>query len=93
MNSAGSLFSFPAVSSSSHDTPRIKGLAPPPGFSSPQHAANGDVPSLESFLPPDLLGRKQSRLAMWQGQGDRDAGLSGAEHLPSLRDLGPSLAV
>ena len=93
-SAASSLFSFPQPSPSSHDTPRIQGnLPPPPGFGLPQHVtANGDLPSVDSFLPAELQGRKHSRLALWQGLGDQDAGLSGSERLPSFRDLGPSLA-
>ena len=96
---AAPLFSFPTPSLSSGSTPRIKGgLAPPPGFANlpqppPRALADSELPSVDSFLPEELLGRKHSRLALWQGQGDRDVGLSGAEQLPGFRDLGPSLAV
>ena len=101
------LFSFPALSSSSaHDTPRIKGsTAPPPGFSRPLgsappgYSASGLGPSAsaDSFLPAELLGRKQSRLAMWQGLQDVDSMSMSMDghptHYPLLRDLGHKLAM
>lgn len=97
------LFSFPALSASSaHETPRIKGsMAPPPGFGRPLgnpppgYTANGL--SADSFLPAELSGRKQSRLAMWQGLQDVDSlnmSMDGhPTHLPLLQDLGRKLAM
>ena len=102
------LFSFPALaSSSSHETPRIKGsVAPPPGFHSrphgnppPGYSVGGPAKDLsaDSYLPAELLGRKQSRLAMWQGLQEGEGFSYGGDlhptQLPMLRDLGHTLAM